>query len=221
MKRYVKALVIIFVTLLAVTRVEAEIACAWFGYCVYQSPGFRIVVIDQDGGQPLAGVHALAAWIQYDSHGTGGPLMALDSVSGTDGVLSFPAWGPIKGSSAGIEIALAPGISLFKPGYNHLLINNVSSRDHRARVRGFTRDGQTFKMVLFKGDTAQWPQELFNAAHPTLMTRVSEEYPKEIRGVYIKRWQLVKTDAEKLPKDRQDVYLLIDNLDREIRALKP
>jgi hypothetical protein len=51
--------------------------------------------------------------------------------------------------------------------------------------------------------------------------RVSETYPKEIRTVYVRRWQLVKTETEKLPKDRQDVYLLLDNLDREIRAIKP
>jgi hypothetical protein len=214
-----KALVTALALLLTVTRTKADITCEWFGYCIYESPGFKIRIVDQDSGQPVAGVHALAGWIQYGSHGTGGPLMALDAISGADGVLSFPAWGPIKGSSAGIEIALAPGISLFKPGYKHLLLNNVSSRDHRARVRGFTQDGQTFKMETFRGDAKEWVQELNNAAYPKLMTRVSEHFPEKVRSVYIKRWQLIRIETEKLSKDRQDVSLLLDNLNREIRAL--
>lgn len=183
---------------LTATAARADVMCAWFGYCMYESPGFKIRIVDQDG-KPLTGVHGLAAWIQYGSHGTGGPLMALDAMSGADGVLTFPAWGPLKGSSAGIEIALAPGISLFKPGYKHQIINNASSLDERARVRPFTRDGQTFKMEVFNGNTTVWRQELFDAAYPTLMERVGATDRKDVRGAYLRRKRLVRIEAERLP----------------------
>src|SRR5215831_11227291 len=114
-----------FIRMLAVPLAQANPLCSWFGYCVYESPAFRITVVDQETGRPLADVHALAEWVQYGSHGTNGPLMVQDAASGPDGVLAFTAWGPMRGSNAGLVLNQDPVITLFKPGYNTLRINNA------------------------------------------------------------------------------------------------
>src|SRR5215468_4847512 len=109
--------VVWFIRMLAVPLAQANPLCGWFGYCVYESPAFRITVVDQETGRPLADVHALAAWLHYGGWGQEPALMALETVSGSDGVLAFPGWGPLRGSQTGLVPARDPAISLFKPGY--------------------------------------------------------------------------------------------------------
>ena len=219
MKFSLKVIALLLFLVIAKTPAQANVVCEWFGYCVYESPGFKITIVDQETGQPLAGVHALAEWIQYGSHGTGGPLMVQDAVSGADGVLAFPAWGPLRGSSAGLSLNQDPIITLFKSGYLPLTLNNHPGRDERARVRGFTQSGQTFKMEVFKGNMTVWVQELTNAAFPP-STRLSGAEREEIRSVYINRYRLLKVEVEKLPRNRKDVEHLIDTLERSIRFLQ-
>src|SRR2546422_11693626 len=58
--------------------------------CTFESLLFKFKVVDAETHQPLADVHALAEW---QTEGVGGrangPLMARDTVSGSDGVISF------------------------------------------------------------------------------------------------------------------------------------
>src|SRR5215475_2848681 len=118
MSRLVLIVLALLGCLLAGPPAEAEnFECTVFGQCFYESPGFRIRVVDKEMGQPLEGVHALAEWQRYGPHGFNGPLMAQDAVSAPDGWLTFPAWGPLRGSASGLVINTDPGITLFKPGY--------------------------------------------------------------------------------------------------------
>ena len=98
--------------------------CPHIVACQYEAPAFTIRVVDQQTGQPLADVHAIAAWLIYGFHGRRGVLMALEAVSSADGQLSFPAWGPVKSGVEGLVPARDPLISLFRPGYRAKLILN-------------------------------------------------------------------------------------------------
>jgi hypothetical protein len=86
-------------------------------------------------------------------------------------------------------------------------------------VRGFNRNGQTFKLQVFKGTITEWVQNLSDAAYPPLMERMSGTEPEAIRKSYIKRDEYVRAEAEKLSKDRKDVYVLLDSLERDLRFL--
>src|SRR5262245_50755221 len=93
--------------------------------CMYESPAFTFTIVDAETQARLADVHALVEW---QVHGPGGrlngPLIVMDAVSQSDGVLAFPAWGPLEGPADGIGIGRDPIISVFKPGYKALLIYN-------------------------------------------------------------------------------------------------
>lgn len=218
MRRLTITVLVWLMSLSIVETVHAEFLCQWFGYCVYESPGFKIIVVDKETGKPLADVHALAEWVQYGYQGSGGPLMAIDAVSGKDGVLAFHKWGPISGSSGGLALNQDPVISLFKPGYVGLTINNAPGSDERARVRGLKQDGQTFKMEVFKGDLTTWVKELTNAAFPPAGSPAVRE-PEAVRNAYLNRLRIIKAEAEKLPKTRKDVDQLLDVLERSVRFL--
>src|SRR5437763_14174874 len=100
---------LLLASLLAPSWAEANILCKWLGQCWYESPGFRITVGDKETGQPLSDVHALAEWISYGMWGQKGPLMVQEAVSGVNGVLAFPTWGPTRGSRQRLVINQDPG----------------------------------------------------------------------------------------------------------------
>lgn len=199
-------------------RVEANVVCEWFWYCVYESPGFRITVVDGESGKPIPDVHALATWVQYGPHGGGGPLMAQEAVSGPDGALIFQPWGPLHGSKTGLELNQDPVISLFRPGYKLMLINNAPGRDPTARARGLTQNGRTFSMEPFRGASEQWVKELEGAAFP--MSGPSASAPENVPRAYLSRKQRVKTEIEKLPPNRKDVARLLDAVQRSMKFLE-
>src|SRR5207244_12695404 len=73
--------------------------------CAFESLPFKFKVVDAETHQPLADVHALAEW---QTEGVGGrangPLMGKDSVSASDGLISSYAWGPVGGTSNGLQM---------------------------------------------------------------------------------------------------------------------
>ena len=108
--------------------------CPHIVACQYEAPAFTIRVVDQQTGQPLADVHAIASWLIYGFHGRRGIMMALEAVSGPDGQLSFPAWGPIKSGTEGMVAGRDPIITLFRPGYR-------TSIDLQRNTSGASRHG--------------------------------------------------------------------------------
>lgn len=221
MRRAIGIGLLLLVGLLVPRLAEANILCGWFALCYYESPGFRIFVVDRETGTPLEGVHALAEWVQYGYHGTDGPLMVQDALSGPDGLLVFPAWGPLRGSSAGLAIGSDPFVSLFKPGYKVYETNNIGGPgDERTRVRGFTGDGQTYFLEPFRGSPNEWVQHLRRAAYPNRLGGTSEAQLLEFRLPYLNRSQTVQTELTKLPKERKEVQDLAWSLQRKLRFLQ-
>ncbi len=196
---------------LVIGNARADFLCSWLLQCFYESPGFKIRVVDKETGKPLADVHALAEWIQYGYHGTGGPLMVQDAVSSSDGRLDFPGWGPIRGSTAGLSLNQDPVVSLFRPGYVVLIINNAPGRDERARVRGLKQDGQTFVLERFQGPVEAWINELRLAANPT-QGGVPQGATREMRDAYLKRFRVLDLEARQLPSNHKEVDRFVNYL---------
>ena len=221
MRRAVGIGLLLLAGLLVPRPAEADVLCKWFGRCLYESPGFRFTVVDKETGQPLADVHALAEWVQYGSHGTDGPLMVQDVVSGPDGLLVFPPWGPIRGSTAGLAIGSNPFLSLFKPGYKVYSTNNRGGPfDERARVHAFGGDGQMYFLEPFRGTPEEWVQQLKEAAYPNRPGGTSEEQMRQFRDQYMRRRKSVWTELQTLPRSNPDVANFIRAFEDSFRHVE-
>jgi hypothetical protein len=198
--------------------------CPHIVACQYEAPAFTIRVVDQQTGQPLADVHAIAAWLIYGFHGRRGVLMALEAVSGADGQLSFPAWGPVKSGVEGLVPARDPLISLFRPGYRAKLILNSPpiNQSETARVHAFDRAGETFELVrLSDTSAAAVIAELRKAADPLEGTSLSEHDASSFRRIYANRLRNVRTIAEHLEAKSADLESLLWRLRTGIEYLDP
>jgi hypothetical protein len=201
--------IILAVLLLLVSPLptEANVLCRWIGVCLYLSRGFEITVVDAETGKPLPGVYAWAEWVQYAAHGTNGPLMIQEATSGADGRLTFPAWGPTRGSGAGLDLGSDPAVILFKSGYATLLVQNEVplGADHLAAFRTFGRSGQTLRLERFAGPVAERLRQLKTLAFSPYMGRVSVVQSAQFRNPYLKRLDLVEAELAELPRDSIEV----------------
>jgi hypothetical protein len=197
---------------------KSDPLCPHIVACEYEAPAFTIRVVDKQTGQPLAGIHGIATWIAYGGPRRRWPLMVLEGVSGPDGQLSFPAWGPIRSGTEGVLPGDDPVISLFLPGYRAALIYNASpiGLPHTARVRSFDPAGRSFALVPFQGTTAELLAELRKAGDPFDGETVSEHDPESFQQTYVNRLRRIRLEAERLPYDR-DVEQLFWRLDSSIR----
>jgi hypothetical protein len=153
--------VCIAAVVLTVDNARADILCRWFLQCLYQSPGFKIRVVDKETGKPLADVHALAVWVQYGMYGQSPGLMAQDAVSGMDGMLVFPPWGPTRGSSSGLLPTQDPVITLYKIGYElTALSTGWNNRFNMIGFGGLRKTGRALLSVHFGGT---WMNEKRNS----------------------------------------------------------
>jgi hypothetical protein len=191
----------VLLLLLTVRPCEANVLCRWTGICLYLSRGFEITVVDAANDSPLAGVFAWAEWIQYAAHGTNGPLVVQEATSGTDGRLAFPAWGPRRGSAAGLDLGADPGLLLFKPGYAPLVAQNEVplGADHRAMARTFTRTGAALRLQPWAGPVAERVRQLQSLALAPYVGRFTDEQGIQFRITYLKRLDLVEAELAKLP----------------------
>ncbi len=190
--------------------------------CTFEALPFKLRVVDAETRRPLVDVHALAEWPTIGPGGrTGGPLMALDTASGSDGVLSFPGWGPIQGPMTGLEIGSDPVITLFKAGYKALVINNghLPPGREKERVRHFAQDGWTYALEPFRGTPEQWVQELrrvwLGRAFPG-----NDEHARKLRGPYLDRLQRVSAERDKVPPEHQRAGSFFWHVDRTLKALE-
>ena len=149
----VAAALVILLSLLAPAPADAHLLCSVFAVCPYGSPGFTLTVVDAESNKPMADVYAWAEWVQYGAHGLNGPIMIQEALSGADGRLVFPWWGPRFGYRAGLDIGSDPAVILFKPGYATLIVQNGERPGMRVTdaIRIFTSNGETVKLQPFRG----------------------------------------------------------------------
>ena len=197
--------------------------CPHIVACQYEAPAFMIRVVDQHTGQPLADVHAIASWLVYGFHGRRGVLMALEAVSGPDGQLSFPAWGPVQSGAEGLIAGRDPLISLFRPGYHARLIHNATliGQAETARVHAFDHPGATFELLPLQGSPALAIVEFRNGADPLEGTTLSEHDPSAFRRVYANRLRRIWAEADRLPYRSPDLESLLWRLKTGVQYLDP
>jgi hypothetical protein len=207
---------------LGVAWAQSDPLCPWLGGCEYEAPAFSIRIVDQDTGQPVPDAHALALWTQYGPYGRKGPVMALEAISNADGSLSFASWGPVRGSGTGLVPGVDPAISVFRPGYRALLIENRTPHGQKlnARIHAFQQPGQTFTLARLEGTPAEVLAELRKAADPLGGGGLSQHDPAPIRRVFVSRWKRVRTEAEGLPRDSPEVQQLFWRLDTGIQLME-
>jgi hypothetical protein len=193
--------------------------CPHIVACQYEAPAFTIRVVDQQTGQPLADVHAIAAWLIYGRRW--GVLMVFEAVSGPDGQLSFPAWGPVKSGVQGMVPRRDPIISLFRPGYRAKLIYNATpiGQPDAARVHAFEQAGQSFELMPFQGNTGETLSELRKARDPFEGATVSDNHPDSFKRLFVNRLRLVRSEAARLPQQDRDVELLLWGIDADLKSL--
>jgi len=195
--------------------------CPHIVACQYEAPAFTIRVVDQETGQPLADVHAIAAWLVYGRRW--GVLMLLEAVSGPDGQLSFPAWGPLKSGVEGMVSRRDPIISLFRPGYRAKLIYNATppGQPDAARVHQFEQAGQAFELISFHGTSSEAVAELRKGADPLDGASLSEHDPSPFRRAYANRLRRVKMEADHIADRSSNLDSLLWRLRTGIELLDP
>jgi hypothetical protein len=168
--------------------------------CTYQGVPFALTVIDSVTRQPVPDVHALAEWQMVGSHGGNGPLMVQDALSGTDGVLRFPKWGPVAGPVSGLAVGADPVVTLFKPGYEPVVENNrLLPETDTDELRRFGQDGATILLVPFQGSAASWLQHLRRVAKPQAIPSAPAVL-RRFRTPYLNRFSRVWAEVEGLPE---------------------
>jgi hypothetical protein len=215
------ALLVVASLLLVPRPAAAEIMCDWFFRCLYESPGFRFRVVDAETKQPLADVYALAEWVLNGHQGRNGPLMVQEAVSGADGWIEFPAWGPTTGSRAGLVLNHDPAIVLFKPAYKVSLIQNAypGGTTETTRLRRFGQDGQGITLQPFRGTSIEWMEELRKAVSEPNHGRASPEQIEPFRNAFLTRLTRVRSEVEKIAKLNREFQNFLSALERETKYL--
>ena len=174
--------------------------------CTFESLPFKFKVADAETHQLLADVHALAEW---QTEGVGGrangPLMVRDTVSGSDGLISFDAWGPIEGPWTGLVIGSDPVVTLFTSGYKALILNNgyLPPGRERERVRRFVRKDSTHALEPFRGTLDERIQELKKVYRGAAFPR-SDDQSLRFRGPYLNRLRRVWAERDRVPEQYLD-----------------
>jgi hypothetical protein len=169
--------------------------------CTYQGEAFAVIVVDSETMRPVADVHALAEWQMVGAHGRNGPLMVQDAISGADGVLRFPKWGPLAGPVSGLSIGSDPVVTLFKAGYEPVVENNRlwPPATDTEEIRRFGQDGATIQLVPFRGSAASWVKQLRRLADPQAIPSAPARLRK-FRTPYLNRFSRLWAEVEGLPE---------------------
>jgi len=217
-RRLAAVALVLLAPLLGPRAVEAQ-PCKFPIPCRYEGPAFTLTVVDAETGRPVADVHALAEWQNYGMHGLGGPFLVQDAVSATDGVLRFPKWGPIRGYLSGLVGGNDPVVSLFRPGYEVAVEHNKRIVVETEKVRRFSQDGATIRLVPFRAPPRSWIHQLRTVAHPQV-SPISDDSLLQFRGPYLNRFQRVWTEVQLLPEpERSDALREFRILESNLRVL--
>jgi hypothetical protein len=144
-------------------------AAAALGLAIYVLRGqpleagpFEARIEDAETHLPLDGVVVSAAWEVAGFGIEGGRrrmLVIRETVSGSDGIVRFPGWGPIRvGLFTTPSVLNWPELTLFKRGYRPLKLTNSWVAPPGKHISD--HDGSRINLVPFHGDKEQWAQEL-------------------------------------------------------------
>lgn len=115
----------------------------------YSAESVDAVVVDNDSGQPLAGVNVVAYWELHGGGLTGdslpcGAAGVEEAVTDKDGKFHIPGWGPLKG-----DCSLRDGfpfLFLFKSGYAYQRLANGMASGKPVLVSRSDWNGATIKL---------------------------------------------------------------------------
>ena len=150
-----------------------------------------------------------------------GPLMALDAVSGPDGVIHIAGWGPIEGPASGLGIGRDPILTFFKSGYTPLIINNGDppGLSETERVRPFRQSGRRYAMEPFLGSPEAWLEQLRRVSRGIAGQRGGDKILR-FRDAYLNRLRRIEPERKLLPAPRQYEGSFFWHLDRQIKFLE-
>jgi len=114
----------------------------------YRGLPIRASIVDDETGDPVEGVVAVAHWQLVGRGGLlEGNLKIMETVSDSHGIIQFPAWGPLPRPPEGRLDAGQPGLLLFKQGYQYAHLFNVTVIDVDPRdTRASDWDGKTIRL---------------------------------------------------------------------------
>jgi hypothetical protein len=176
-------------------------------------------VVDAETKQPLADVFALAEWVLHGPHGRNGPVMVQDAVSGADGWMRFPPWGPAEGYRSGLVLNHDPVITLFRPGYKTRVYQNAypPGTTETTRLRRFGEDGKDLALQQFRGTAVDWVREIDRAAYPRTKGRTSEAQLAPFGANYLNRTRRIWSEVTKLPQHLPEVDRLSRSIEDDLR----
>ena len=222
MRYGVRAALIVLFAVLSARLVSAAQPCEVVPMpCTFEGPGFTLTVVDAETRKPLPDVHVLAEWQMYGmGHHLNGPVMVLDAVSGSGGGAAFPSWGPVEGSVLGLGPGRDPVVSLFKSGYEALIIENpaTSFGDEHVRIRRAGQDGRTYSLRPFRGTPMEWLQQLRLVWIGRAVAR-NQETTLKFRTAYLRRLRLISAERVNVPVEDRPYESFFWHVDRELKLL--
>lgn len=135
----------------------------------YSAAAISAHVVDAETGQPLAGVNVVAHW-QLEGGWEGGmrlgAVKAMETVTGSDGHFSFPAWGPVEVPrprdidymNARVK-SMAPQLLFFKAGYAYKALQN-GREDVDPKNMHSQWNEKVIKLPVFRGESQGYADAL-------------------------------------------------------------
>jgi len=142
-------------------------------------------------------------------------------MTGADGYVRFSPWGPVEGSVLGLGPGRDPVISLFKSGYEALIVENPTSSfgDEHVRTRRAGQDGRTYSLRPFRGTPREWLQQLRLVWIGRAVAR-NQETTLKFRTPYLRRMRLVSAERVNVPAKDAPYESFFWHVDRELKLLE-
>jgi hypothetical protein len=150
-------------------------SCSVFRSYKYWSPETQFVLVDAQTNKPIEGAIVLANWpvkyvpMFFGEVGRNHDSVAFfEGVTGEEGVIKFPAWGP-KYADWGVDIDRSgPIIRIFKQGYEFLELTNNTNFIDLSKDPNYDSplpsdwNNEVVKLGPFKGGDKEYAEHLTN-----------------------------------------------------------
>jgi hypothetical protein len=183
----------------------------------YSADAINMVLVDAQTKTPIHGALVIARWVAQTPEIIHSPLPAgnvqlLELVTGADGRIAFPAWGPVSYEGRGRLFDRDPEIYIFKRGYTTRVLANGQysapwNKDWRNRKPGERRTS------LWDGETVLMEPEK-EPVDPRLRTGSYDSFVGDVENMFFR--------AESTPCDWQKIPITISYLahEREFQAAR-